>query len=307
VSETHFTHLRVFSTLLPPTTSSSSAFLFFSELCPPISFFCVCRHVFIQLVFLCFQGGRVMAHTFPQEAHPLNEHNIVSVRETPASSCTKCVPSPELLTNVEVAQTMIRDIFDRFPASQIGISFNGGKDSVVMLELIRRTVPLDVLKQCCIFVMDFHDEFEEMLDFRARYMREVAEDLVLVHQEVLVDMRDSLFKLLEKRPLKAVFMGTRKTDPHGRYQHSPVQMTTAGWPEFWRVCPLFSWSVSSVWEFTRLHHIPQCKLYEDGYTSLGNVSNTSRNPQLRKEDGTYRPAWELTSPDSEREGRHCHC
>nr|AGU68149.1 FAD synthetase [Crithidia acanthocephali] len=262
-----------------------------------------------------------MAHSFPTEAHPHDVNSIVPVRETSDSSDVaaagavaahqhdhaKSAPSDELLAHVKAAQTMIRDIFNRFPPSQIGISFNGGKDSVVMFELIRRTVPLDVLKQCCIFVIDLRDEFDEILDFRARYMRELGKELSLVHQEVTVDMRESMWKLMEKRPLKAIFMGTRKTDPHGKYQQSPVQVTTAGWPDFLRVCPLFSWSVHSVWEYTRLHHIPQCQLYEDGYTSLGNVSNTSRNPQLRKEDGTYRPAWELSSPEAERGGRNCHC
>ncbi|KPA85544.1 phosphoadenosine phosphosulfate reductase-like protein [Leptomonas pyrrhocoris] len=247
-----------------------------------------------------------MALSFPKEAHPHADNNIVSVRETGDAAAAKRAPSSELLEHVKMAQTIIRDVFDRFPASEIGISFNGGKDSVVMFELIRRTVPIDVLKQCCVFVIDLHDEFDEILDFRARYMRELKE-LTLLHQEVIVDMREGLCKLLEKRPLKVVFMGTRKTDPHGRTQQSPVQMTTAGWPNFLRACPLFSWSVLSVWEYTRLNHVPQCKLYEDGYTSLGDVTTTSRNPHLRREDGTYKPAWELTSADFEREGRHCHC
>lgn len=251
-----------------------------------------------------------MSHSFPEEAYPHDGRGIVPVREACESSEASSVeraPSAELLEHVKVAQTIIREMFDRYPASDIGISFNGGKDSVVMFELIRRTVPLELLKQCCIFVVDLMDEFDEILDFRARYMREVAKELTLMHQELTVDLRDSMWKLLAKRPMKAIFMGTRKTDPSGGYQKNPVQITTAGWPDFLRVCPLFSWSVQNVWEYTRLNHIPQCKLYEDGYTSLGNTSNTKRNPQLRREDGTYKPAWELLSPDSERQGRNCHC
>ncbi|KPI88315.1 phosphoadenosine phosphosulfate reductase-like protein [Leptomonas seymouri] len=250
-----------------------------------------------------------MADSSPKEGHPRVDSNDASVDETcevAVKTHMKRPPSDELLEHVQVSHAIIRDVFDRFPASEIGISFNGGKDSVVMLDLIRRIIPVDLLKQCCMFVIDLRDEFDELLDFRARYMREEAKELTLRHQEVTMDMRESMFKLLAKWPLKAVFMGTRKTDPHGRSQHSPVEMTTVGWPEFYRVCPLFSWSVHHVWEYTKLNHIPQCKLYEDGYTSLGSVSNTSRHPQLRKEDGTYKPAWELTS-DNEREGRHCHC
>lgn len=248
-----------------------------------------------------------MESAFPKEELPHDGNNIVNVRQTSeftTAAPKQHAPSAEMLEHEQAAQAIIRDIFNRFPPAEIGVSFNGGKDSVVMFELIRRTVPVDVLKQCCIFVIDLHDEFDEILDFRARYMREIATEVKLVHEEVTVDMRASLWKLMEKRPLKAVFMGTRKTDPHGKYQQSAVEKTTPGWPDFLRACPIFNWSVHSVWEYTRLHHIPQCRLYEDGYTSLGNTSNTSRNPLLRKEDGTYRPAWELASPTGERQGRH---
>lgn len=248
-----------------------------------------------------------MSDLLPKEEQMRDANNIICVCPTPATAedaLGRDTPSAELLEHEHAAQAMIRDIFQRFPPAEIGISFNGGKDSVVMFELIRRTMPMEVIKQCCTFVIDLRDEFDEVLDFRAQYMRRFAAEVTLTHQEVTVDMRESLWRLMEKQPLKAVFMGTRKTDPHGKYQQSAVEKTTPGWPDFLRVCPLFSWSVNSVWEYTRLHGIPQCCLYEDGYTSLGNTSNTSRNPKLKREDGTYRPAWELAPNCGEREGRH---
>jgi hypothetical protein len=50
-----------------------------------------------------------------------------------------------------------------------------------------------------------------------------------------------------------------------------------------------------------------CTMYDEGYTSLGGVNDTVRNPKLRAvgEDGRerYRPAWEMTWDQGERLGR----
>lgn len=210
---------------------------------------------------------------------------------------------PRLQSLFEESTQIIQDTFRRFPPAEIGVAFNGGKDSIVMFELLRAVVAPEVLTQCCIFTVELRDEFEELREFRVWYMQVVARGLPLVHEEVTDDMRLSLWKLTERRPLKAVFMGTRQSDPHGRYQKGAVEKTTAGWPDFLRTCPLFHWTVDDVWAYTRIMRVPQCNLYECGYSSLGNVSSTRRNPLLQQPDGTFKPAWVLKGDSAERSGR----
>ena len=52
-----------------------------------------------------------------------------------------------------------------------------------------------------------------------------------------------------------------------------------------------------MWEFLRRYELPYCSLYDEGYTSLGEMDNTVLNPHLRVEniEGTvvYMPAYEL--------------
>ncbi|KAG5498175.1 hypothetical protein JIQ42_02979 [Leishmania sp. Namibia] len=212
--------------------------------------------------------------------------------------------SPQLADCVRASEYLIQDIFKRYSTSDIGVAFNGGKDSVVMFELLRSAVTASVLAQCCIFVVEHNDDFDELRKFRVWYMQKVARGMPLVYQSVTQDMRLSLWELTKQRPLKVVFMGTRKTDPHGRYQKEAVEKTTPGWPDFLRACPLFHWSVNDVWMYTKIMRIPQCSLYESGYSSVGRSFDTNRNPRLLREDGSYRPAWELTCDNAEREGRH---
>jgi len=53
-----------------------------------------------------------------------------------------------------------------------------------------------------------------------------------------------------KRPVKAVFIGTRRTDPGGT-SLGPRTPTDPGWPQVERVHPILDWSYHDVWDFLR--------------------------------------------------------
>ena len=59
-----------------------------------------------------------------------------------------------------------------------------------------------------------------------------------------------------------------------------------------------------MWAFTRAFDVPYCALYDQGYTSLGSKNTTKPNPKLRREDGSYAPAYELSDCSAERLGRN---
>ena len=60
-------------------------------------------------------------------------------------------------------------------------------------------------------------------------------------------------------------------------------------------------------QFIKYLDIPYCEMYDLGYTSLGDTTDTHPNPKLRVEepDGRiwYRPAYELVEDEEERAGR----
>lgn len=60
-------------------------------------------------------------------------------------------------------------------------------------------------------------------------------------------MRAALEAYLAERPrLKAVFVGTRRTDPHGAdLKH--FDPTDEGWPAFVRVHPVIDWHYAEIW------------------------------------------------------------
>jgi FAD synthetase len=121
---------------------------------------------------------------------------------------------------------------------------------------------------------------------------------------------------------QAIFVGTRRTDPHGATLSS-FAMTDGLWPRFMRIHPVLEWGLAEIWTFLRqdcirygVHDgnekekegremIDYCKMYDQGYTSLGGVNDTHRNPKLRDEgaEGGFRPAYSMTEDVEERLGR----
>lgn len=73
-----------------------------------------------------------------------------------------------------------------------------------------------------------------------------------------------------------------------------------------RVHPVLEWRYAEVWAFLRHLGVEYCRLYDEGYTSLGGTNDTRPNPNLRVvEEGRVwcRPAYELEADEEERLGR----
>ena len=124
-------------------------------------------------------------------------------------------------------------------------------------------------------------------------------------------MKEAFAAYLSDYPaVKAIFVGTRRTDPHGAALKS-FDPTDRGWPPFMRIHPVIDWHYAEIWAFIRELGIPYCGLYDMGYTSLGGTTDTHPNPALKGdpggggvvEEGGYRPAYELVEDGEERLGR----
>lgn len=108
-----------------------------------------------------------------------------------------------------------------------------------------------------------------------------------LHMVVYRDFKSGLETVAREFPhVKAIFMGTRRTDPHGGRSASLNQfintilvcyrgvidleylevfeMTSPGWPQFMRVSPILEWSYHDIWHYIRKHNVPYCKLYDRG-------------------------------------------
>ncbi|KAI0899549.1 putative FAD synthetase [Annulohypoxylon nitens] len=229
-----------------------------------------------------------------------------------------------------IARGVIDEALRRYRPEELSLSYNGGKDCLVLLILILASLPSSVSLQPsqppatqpttspsslttppppfprslqALYIRP-HQPFVEVDDFVSATTEKYHLDLTTSNQA----MKPALTAYLRERPeVKAVFVGTRRTDPHGAAL-TFFDETDADWPRFMRIHPVIDWHYREVWGFIRALGIPYCPLYDKGYTSLGGIDDTHPNPALKghggKADGEqFRPAYELMEDREERLGR----
>lgn len=223
-----------------------------------------------------------------------------------------------LHTKYKNATYVIERAFALYEFEQVAFSFNGGKDSTVLLHLLRAGFylhkekmkksngsQLDCMPECPIRTIYFESPcaFPEINSFT--YETATKYDLQL--EIIRLDFKSGLENLVKEKPTKAIFLGTRIGDPNavGQEQFSP---SSPGWPPFMRVNPILDWSYRDVWAFLLTCKVPYCSLYDKGYTSIGSIYDTVPNASLSIPDSssneqTFKPAYLLSDGRRERAGR----
>ncbi|ORY58029.1 uncharacterized protein BCR38DRAFT_353293 [Pseudomassariella vexata] len=214
-------------------------------------------------------------------------------------------------SQVRIARDVIDDALRRYRPEELSLSYNGGKDCLVLLLLIIASLPthFPASSSSSAFPTSLQALYIRPLSPFSEVDAFVESSTSAYHLDLSVSnkpMKPALSDYLaERKTIKAVFVGTRRTDPHGA-RLTFFDETDRDWPRFMRIHPVIDWHYREIWGFIRAMEIPYCPLYDMGYTSLGGTDDTYPNPALKVEDGkqdTFRPAYELTEDDEERLGR----
>ncbi|XP_022905369.2 FAD synthase-like [Onthophagus taurus] len=209
--------------------------------------------------------------------------------------------------HIHKAIECIEACFKQYKPENIFLSFNGGKDCTVLLHLVlcvlKRHYPEFKERLICMYIQSlnpFH-EVNSFIDLISNY-----HNLEIV--TITKGVKEGLEIFLEDRPhLKACLMGTRRSDPYSEHLNV-CQMTDSSWPQVMRISPLLDWNYSDIWDYLLYFQVPYCDLYDQGYTSLGSINNTIKNPSLLYKIGcneeVYLPAYKLLDGSKERDGRN---
>ena len=224
--------------------------------------------------------------------------------------------SDELRERVLTALCALTCAVRSYGAQGVALSFNGGKDCTVILELLALMHPALVQQLAVVVHFRPRDVFAEVEDF----LRQCQQRHGFTLWECACSDGGSrsrpiavcLTKTLHAFPtVRAVLLGTRNSDfVEARQHHSScfaLSDVERGWPRVMRVSPIVDWQYDHVWGFLRALGSDTrhwCSLYDKGYTSLGAVSDTRPNPALfDAASQRYKAAWLLEDNDKERESR----
>ncbi|KAI9502250.1 FAD1 flavin adenine dinucleotide synthetase [Coemansia spiralis] len=210
----------------------------------------------------------------------------------------------ELGVKVASALRIIETAIERYGPSHVALSFNGGKDCTALMHMVRAVLYKHCLEHnlqskplVSLYIL-YKRSFPEVDEFVQRSVARYDLDLVRLSGT----MKQGLQSFKASHPdIRAIFVGIRRDDPHGSKLGFFAQ-TDADWPQFMRVNPILDWTFEDIWSSIRQMGVHYCCLYDQGYTSLGDVDSTARNPALLKH-GKYQPAWTLVDNCLERSGR----
>lgn len=225
-------------------------------------------------------------------------------------------------TSLEVVASAVA----QYGLSGLSLSYNGGKDCLVLLILFLaglhpyashvESTSEDSNSSAhnpvipAIYALP-PDPFPEVEDFVVSSAQAYHLSITKYTTEPPhTTLRSSFEDYLALHPgVRAIFVGTRRTDPHGA-KLTHFDRTDGGWPDFMRIHPVIDWNYAEIWAFIRHLGLEYCQLYDMGYTSLGGTSDTLPNPRLKMQDEQkdgergYLPAYKLKQDLEERLGRN---
>ena len=184
---------------------------------------------------------------------------------------------------------IVQRAYDKY-GDKLALSFNGGKESIIVLRMIMTIYP-----SVKVFYVRHDRDFPEIIESIDRSRQDYQIDLLLYD-----DLKSAITDLKDNHNIEAILTGFRRSDPYGPTEH--FQLTDNDWPQIVRVSPLLNWSYSEIWDYIIKHDINYCRLYDRGYTSIGTQDNTFPNHLLFNKNG-YSRADDLSDGTKERIGR----
>lgn len=192
-------------------------------------------------------------------------------------------PSPRIKSVQEQTKTSLRIIaeaLDQYTLQEVSLAYNGGKDCLVLLILYLCALHQKGLSTQTnqdgghVLVQSVYIEAEDPFVEQEEFANSSAEMYSLSLRKYSKPMKAAFADYLhDQSSVKAIFVGTRRTDPHGEHL-KPFDPTDSGWPTFMRIHPVIDWHYVDIWTVSQ-------KLIE-GYSgqslTIHSSSVTSRYP-----------------------------
>jgi len=178
---------------------------------------------------------------------------------------------------IEKSVGVIQEAFERF--ERLGACFTGGKDSTVMLHLIKRARgKIDIP----VFFIDTGHHFEEVYEF-VNYLSErwkfnliyIGDFSLLANYDMLSKKEKEMLlgkykiemikRIIEGYKIEGLFVAIRWDECEARAGEKYFSERE----NHVRIHPILHFTERDIWAYIRKYNVPYCKLYDKGYRSIG--------------------------------------
>ncbi|MFP4517326.1 MAG: phosphoadenosine phosphosulfate reductase family protein, partial [Desulfovibrionales bacterium] len=185
---------------------------------------------------------------------------------------------------VHISRNRIRATLDAYGLEHTVVAWTGGKDSTVVLHLMRRIVREKYGEDARVRAvnLDTGCKFPEVTALRDRLSREWGIELHVARPEVSLegyplaedtvqccrDLKiDPLRRAISRLSIRALLTGLRHDEHPSRKQRQWREERLD--PDHVQINPILHWTEMDIWAFHMQDKLPYCTLYEQGYRSLG--------------------------------------
>lgn len=189
----------------------------------------------------------------------------------------------DLEKKITKSKKIISRALEKFEKDKIVIAWTGGKDSTVVLHLVKEIcggkIPLKV------FFNDSSLEFPEVLEFVKRISDEWSLDLIwMKHAKDDLEKlrRTPNARLAREAKIRAIKRGIREHKieayivgiRHDEHQARAKEVPFSERRDHTRVHPILHFTEDDIWEYIKRFKVPYVSLYDKGYRSLGEAPFT---------------------------------
>ncbi len=196
----------------------------------------------------------------------------------------------KLEDKIKKSQEVLREAAKKFKPKDIAIAWTGGKDSTVVLHLVRETfkgkVPFKVM---------FNDstlEFPEVYDFIKKlkkdweldliWQKHLPEDLEAYEKAIKENNRELAMEVMRiakinainfaisEYKIKAFISGIRWDEHEARSNEKYFSQRST----HMRIHPILHFTLDDIWAYIKKFKVPYVNLYDKGYKSLGEAPFT---------------------------------
>jgi phosphoadenosine phosphosulfate reductase len=203
---------------------------------------------------------------------------------------------------IKKAKEVIKEAAKKWKAKEIAVAWTGGKDSTVILHLIRETfngkIPFRV------FFNDSTIEFPEVYDFVKKltkkwgidliWQKHLQEDLEAYNQAVKENNKEMAMEImriakinainfaLSEYKIKAFLSGIRWDEHQARSKETYFSKRST----HTRVHPILHFTLQDIWDYIKKYKVPYVNLYDKGYKPFTKPVKDKNAPERAGREAT---------------------